>query len=209
MPAPTKPSTSTWYNSWWAHLITALVTGVFAFTSNALLVEPTYVETLQTRISYLEEKNTKLLEEVSELKAQMVRLEYLMKEETTTVSVMCNFFEAFPGLDWIKRVELDESGNPKFTMVCVDSAYSLNYGLSKYRYVGKTDYEIWPKETADQFYQNDTAVYTTGTPFITNESWDVGGKAYSGIVKKYLIIDEMGDLYIGGHISLEESYEEQ
>lgn len=60
---------------------------------------------------------------------------------------------------FVKVVQRDpENNSVSFVMQMVNEAYEKQFKVGEWDYAGKTDYEIWPKEVADVYYQHDATV---------------------------------------------------
>ena len=65
-----------------------------------------------------------------------------------------SFVTSIPLPCWIK------DANKK--ILYINSAYEKIYNIAYEDYVGRTDYEVWPKDVADSFTQNDQDVLENG-----------------------------------------------
>ena len=95
--------------------------------------------------SYL--KNEKNAEKILNLSIQVERLSNLIEDLERVHSDL-------PLPMWFKSVDL--------TMISANLAYEGVFlkpkGLSLDDYIGKTDYDVWPKDVADEFSKNDNKV---------------------------------------------------
>jgi PAS domain-containing protein len=56
---------------------------------------------------------------------------------------------------WVKVVDRSPHGAVTFRMQFVNDAYEEWFGVKWEDYKNKTDYDIWPKAVADEYYKND------------------------------------------------------
>jgi len=95
-----------------------------------------------------------------------------------------------PSLVFLK----DESGR----YVYLNKAYEEHFVGSKDWY-GKTDFDFWPKESADLFCANDAEVLRSGrTNQYLEESSDRNGTRYCWLCYKFVFTDSQGRKYLGG-----------
>lgn len=77
---------------------------------------------------------------------------------------------ALPDPVWIKGVD----GRMKW----VNENYCKEFDCERTKYLGKTDYDIWPAEVADRFRFNDNRVLTTKQPYLSIENLGEEGDWY-------------------------------
>jgi signal transduction histidine kinase len=94
-----------------------------------------------------------------------------------------------PGLVWIK----DESGHYQFVNRIAESVHDRPLA----QWLGKTDYEIFPVETADQFTRNDHQVIASGQSLFSTEWMPVRGVIHHMMTSRFSIPD-CGRTLIGG-----------
>ena len=77
----------------------------------------------------------------------------------------------------------------KGTMLFLNDEYekALLHPNDKTRnqYIGKTDYAVWDKDTADRFMQHDREVMQTKKAAVFTETWTTAGHNVEGTVVKY------------------------
>lgn len=73
---------------------------------------------------------------------------------------------------WIKKCS--EGGKPS-VMVYINDAYTAKFKITRGQYVGRTDYDVWPEETADKFAEHDRFVCGTGDNLVTVDSVMIDG----------------------------------
>lgn len=100
------------------------------------------------------------------------------------------FMNNNPSLVFLK----DEAGR----YVYLNDAYANQFVGSKDWY-GKTDYDFWPKESAELFRQNDKDVLASGrTRQFLEDSTDMDGKRHCWLCYKFPFTDSRNQTYLGG-----------
>ncbi len=95
-----------------------------------------------------------------------------------------------PSLVFLK----DESGR----YVYLNEAYEEQFVHTK-DWFGKTDFDFWPKESAELFRANDTEVWKSGrTHQVLEDSIDLDGKRHCWLAYKFPFTDSKGNRYLGG-----------
>ena len=95
-----------------------------------------------------------------------------------------------PSLVFLK----DEEGR----YVYLNETYEEQFIHSK-DWLGKTDYDFWPRESADLFRTNDADVLRMGTTRqFTEDSTDLEGTRYCWLCYKFPFIDSRNRRYLGG-----------
>jgi diguanylate cyclase (GGDEF)-like protein/PAS domain S-box-containing protein len=83
--------------------------------------------------------------------------------------------------------------------VLLNDANCRAIGLSREQLLGKSDYDFFPKEEADVFWEKDEYVFKTGQESINEESHtDVDGNTAYILTKKTLYRDKSGNKFIVG-----------
>jgi PAS domain S-box-containing protein len=95
-----------------------------------------------------------------------------------------------PSLAFLK----DESGR----YVYLNNAYEKQFALSKDWY-GKTDFDFWPKESAELFRANDSEILQSGqVKQYLEDSTDWNGTRYCWLAYKFTFTDANNKRYVGG-----------
>lgn len=96
---------------------------------------------------------------------------------------------------WVKVAIVSDEGNVTFRMLHLNREFEDAFNVRVEDYAAKTDFQIWPEETANQFYLDDLEVFSTGVP-----------KTYTEIIKgkpmrfrKICIIDRVTGKRKGVH----------
>lgn len=80
-----------------------------------------------------------------------------------------DLIRSYPGYAWIKRWE---STDRTYSMVHLSERYVDELlGPRFLDYIGRTDFDIWPQETAAVFYQNDERVRRADEAIIVEEAF--------------------------------------
>ncbi|MFC1585363.1 sensor domain-containing diguanylate cyclase [Fibrobacterota bacterium] len=83
--------------------------------------------------------------------------------------------------------------------VLMNDANIRAIGLSREELIGKTDYDFFPKEEADVFWEKDELVFTTGEENLNEEVLtDARGNKHIILTKKTLYEDSEGNFFIVG-----------
>jgi PAS domain S-box-containing protein len=106
------------------------------------------------------------------------------------------FMEQLPGLAWIK----DSSGR----YVYVNDAAEKAFGLVRAELYGKTDDELFPPETAEQFKHNDRQALKSGSGIQAFEALEhQDGSLHHSIVSKFPIAGSDGQAMLVGGIAID------
>jgi PAS domain S-box-containing protein/putative nucleotidyltransferase with HDIG domain len=85
--------------------------------------------------------------------------------------------------------------------VLLNDAYCKFMGYSRQELIGKSDYDYFPKEEADVFWNRDEIVFETGNENVNEEEFtDAKGIKYTIVTKKTLYVDARGEKFIVGII---------
>lgn len=102
-----------------------------------------------------------------------------------------SFMDNSPGIAWIK----DEAGRH----VYLSRTFEQRFGVKLDDWRGKTDFELWPAETARIFRENDLAVLRDGkTREVVEASRNLDGTISYWFNFKFLIYDAAGNKYVAG-----------
>lgn len=109
----------------------------------------------------LRNKYNKLELDNVDLKAKIAELELKVSEQFDHIAILEAYYEHMPGPAWMK----DSSSR----MFFINRAYENEWGVSKLKYEGMTDHDIWPPDVADAFVRNDVEVIERRAGFVTDE----------------------------------------
>ncbi len=91
--------------------------------------------------------------------------------------------------------------NKKHHWIIVNQAYSLLVGYSLEALMGKSDYDIFPKQEADTFWNQDELIFRTGEAReIEQKFTDASGRIHIVATKRSLHKDAAGNLFLVGVI---------
>ncbi len=80
-----------------------------------------------------------------------------------------------------------------------NQTYEKLFRVVRRDWFGKTDYELLPKEIADEFWKNDQVVLATGHAIeVTEETTDNEGSRFFWLTVKFPFRDDFGNRYVGG-----------
>ena len=116
------------------------------------------------------------------------QVEYELKESENRFRL---FMDNSPTIAWIK----DEQGR----YVYFSNTYEKRLGLHISECFGKTDYDLWPPETADEFRRNDLEVLEKNEPIVINEiTTNHDGSTCYWLINKFPFIDNSGSYFVAG-----------
>ncbi len=150
--------------------------------------------------------NRQLIEEIDRLKQKIAQLEKAASESKPVERPLHDIedrFNAFmdntPNVAWMK----DDEGR----YVYINKSYERRFGVKTDSWLGKTDFDIWPREIAEGYRQNDRIVLETGRTVETTETApDANGNTTYWRKFKFLCKDTQGRKYVaGGGIDVTES----
>lgn len=101
------------------------------------------------------------------------------------------FMNNSPAIAWMK----DEQGR----MVYLSGTYEKRLGLRLEDYRGKTDFDLWPREIAEEFWRHDLEVLRTGrTLEVVEETPAADGGRFYWWIFKFPFQDASGRKFVGG-----------
>jgi len=101
------------------------------------------------------------------------------------------FMDHSPAIAWMK----DGQGH----YVYMNESYLKQLGVRLEDRLGKTDYEVYPRETAEQFRENDKAALAAGHSIeFAEESIRPDGKTCFWLAYKFPFREASGQLFVGG-----------
>jgi PAS domain S-box-containing protein len=101
------------------------------------------------------------------------------------------FMDNSPTTAWIK----DEVGR----YVYLSRAFEQRFGARTEDWLGKTDAQLWPPDTAAEFRENDLAVLASGQPMqVTEVTGGRGGSSCHWLNTKFPFEDAAGRRYVAG-----------
>ncbi|RJX29678.1 MAG: PAS domain S-box protein [Desulfurivibrio sp.] len=101
------------------------------------------------------------------------------------------FMDHNPAIAWMK----DEPGR----YVYLNRTFEERFGVRLADWRGKTDFELWPSETAEEFRKNDLAVLAAGEPIeVIEETVNPDGSRSFWLTSKFPFRDAAGKSYVAG-----------
>jgi PAS domain S-box-containing protein len=89
----------------------------------------------------------------------------------------------------------------RHSWVLLNDAYCKFMGVERTQVIGKSDYDFFPKNEADVFWEKDEDVFRAGTENVNDEEFtDSAGVAHSITTKKSLYVSATGEQFIVGCI---------
>lgn len=130
------------------------------------------LEAVELQLKNEQRQNTDLRNQTIEfqqkillLSGENLKLKLQLGESVTRRRLYQEFIDAFPFPFWIK--EMGDDG--QFRVWIINTAYVYKYGISKERYVGATDADVWGDLVADEFGKADKEVYDNKSFMSTRE----------------------------------------
>jgi PAS domain-containing protein len=158
-------------------ILIALITGCitlagsfFAFRGDMTTARYERMEKLEADVTRLTAENVALQVEQALISAQQ-RYGHDIQPER----VIFEFLEDFQVAAWCKRVERDAE-NVAFRMAYINSHYEQLFGVTKHRYIGITDFDVYPYELAERYHIHDLNVLDTKAWEIFSEPVMVDGE---------------------------------
>src|SRR5579871_3972600 len=78
--------------------------------------------------------------------------------------------------------------------IFINRGYELAHAVSRTTYLGKTDHDLFPKETADAYREVDKRVLETRSPHVTEERYGYHDGYHAVVVVKFPLVDKTGEL---------------
>lgn len=94
-------------------------------------------------------------------------------------------------------------------ILLVNQSYEMLMSMNKNQIVGKSIYEIWGTEIADNFAINNQEIFTKKVPIKVEESLWIKGKKYTYLSIKFPLLDAKGNIYAACGISTDISDRKQ
>jgi PAS domain S-box-containing protein len=147
-------------------------------------------------LQYLVKKRTRELRLIQEkLEEKVAERTAELSQANTALWESENRFRAFmdnsPTIAWAK----DDAGR----VVYLSKTFENRFGVTLADWRGKTDFELWPPDVAEEFRRDDLSVLASGQPveIIEQTSNADGGRCYWWDLK-FPFEDAAGNRYVGG-----------
>jgi hypothetical protein len=154
-----------------SNLVTLLV-AYMVFASTGSTNDNALLATVLERQKVLEESNASLMARVMALGVENIELKALLRENITRNDLYQTFLDGLPFPAWIKKMGDDG----EFRMVMINNAYSQKFNVSKARYQGATDAEVWGERIAKGFKISDEEVFESKGFVLTREYFPEAGR---------------------------------
>lgn len=142
--------------------LAAVWVGYLAFVAEEDTVEKynntEIVKVLYDRVDSLEASHKVLQEENIRQSVRITKLTIELSKKYESSVILKEYLDNMPFPAWIKVVEMVNS-QPLFKMWHVNDEFESAFNISERRYRGKTDYDIWPDELSDKYYESDIEAY--------------------------------------------------
>jgi|TARA_R110000764_G_scaffold129742_1_gene217525 PAS domain S-box-containing protein len=140
-----------------------------------------------------EDDNTKLILSQG---LEIVKLSAQLQDKTTQEELLNGFIESLPFPAWLK--EIDDNGI--FRVVTINELFTVTFGLTKAQAVGSSDYNLFPKELADDYQKSDRIVSDTNSVYRADTLMVKHGKRVAVLYVKFPVYLPSGFKGVGGII---------
>lgn len=110
------------------------------------------IRDVSDRLKSVEEECRELRLANISLASKNMKLEAKLDEQFNHLSVLHSYFEHIGTPCWLKGID--------GRMIYINTAYEKEWSISRLKYEGNTDYDVWPKGVADKAVLNDNVVLT-------------------------------------------------
>lgn len=208
---------------WVVPIITSIITSLavlagswFAFESDSNRDDVTRLESAFKRIEYLETQMKKQQAnsnaKIIELTSQVFRLQTQLNKDLDIVDMFEKFMDGLPFEAWLKEVNMD-GDEIDIRMLLINKQYEYSYGVTRRRYAGATDEEIWGEDVAKNFKELDMEVLKSKASKVSYQTFPVnpndpnGRSARKMVVKVYLELIDGREMIFGMAIPTEQQKE--
>ena len=137
--------------------------------------------------SKFEEMSISLKEKVRQLADRNVDLETTLRRLIETEQRLQTILDTSSAIIYVKGLE----GN----YILINRRFETVYNCSRANAIGKTDYDLFPKEVADSFRANDVRAINTGKALEWEEAVPGEGGMRTYITNKFPLFDSKGAVY--------------
>lgn len=184
----------------WIPIIVAVLGWLMVSFGNSGDQEKLYIETnvllskqlAEQRIAFNEQMESqsirfekiisKLTKDNIELKLQLVQVSAELNINMNKTELYQNVLNTLPFPAWIKRMDADG----QFRMVMINEQFTSQYGITPSEYVGRTDFQVHPKELATKYFEADRKVLSSGKGFTEYEVSIQGGEEVQTLVYRFI-----------------------
>lgn len=210
---------------WLIPIITSIITSLavlagswFAFESDSNRADASRLESAFKRIEYLEtqmrQQQANSNAKIIELTGQVFRLQSQLDKDLNIMDMFESFIDGLPFEAWVKEVEYVD-GDAEITMLMINTQYEYTYGVSRNRYAGNTDAEIWGDEVAEKFRELDLQVLESKASKVFYQTYPRdpdfpnGLKVRKMVVKVYLELIDGKQMIFGMAIEIPPEQQEK
>lgn len=170
-----KNNKSYWFNNGRWHILIALIAGAASLTGSWLIfkgdqaiAEPQTIAVLFDQINQLGAEISRLNEVNDSLRREMITLQRSILEKdaeitrlivklqlgdiTSPDAALRAYLDSIKFPSWCKIYDENENS---FYMWHLNRAYELFYDISFNSYIGRTDFDLYPQNIAQEYYNND------------------------------------------------------
>ena len=124
------------------------------------------------------------------LQRESIEKENMQKEILKTKDFLQSIIDAIPDPVFVK----DREGH---RLIMVNQAWKDNYSGGR-DVIGRNDFDLFPKELAEVFYNDEEKIFNDKTEFSAEEKGVKNGKEIFNITKKRVIENEYGEMFLVG-----------
>jgi len=143
-------------------------------SSSTALADSSRLESAFQRIEYLEtdmrEQQVISNAKIVDLTSQIFRLRARLEKNVNVVDLFEEFMDGLPFEAWLKEVTYDEDGVPAVSMVVINTKYEYSFDVTRERYEGAPDKEVWGGNTSSKFRETDLKVLERKSSLISYET---------------------------------------
>jgi hypothetical protein len=132
-------------------------------------IDSNKADLLETAFEQIERQSKEIVqlrELLVESQVKLISLEQQLRIGGTKSEIIGQYLDSMPFPAWIKVYEEDKKA---FVMYYINDALTIEFGIRKVDYIGKTDYELYPTELANMYSLSDHKVFESGTYTKTTE----------------------------------------
>lgn len=160
-----------------------------------------YRETLVAENQALRNELSEMRNELDDMQNQLAAANAVITQmqadradaDTDVHEVLTSYYENIPLPAWLKKFEDDG----QLRMVFINDAYAQMFGVSKLRYEGRTDSEVWGPAIAEVFREKDERVLRLVQGIIVEETWTTAKGSQCWRISKFPVRFRQR-LYVGG-----------
>jgi len=142
------------------------------------------------RIAYEDQK-----ERHREAAIKILDMTYQLKHNFDRLAIIQRYIDSFPLPMWIKEYNPDRN---EFRMLMINRAYEQRFNVSRDRYVGLTDFQLWPEEIAAEYFRHDLKVYEEKNTMKKDETVLMDGKKMQSRIWKFSVRLPFDQFGVGG-----------